>query len=121
MRAGSSCALAASSRLLAYTTVVTMLTIMTSKGLVRKVRLENGPGYEAAGRTLALLIELSGVRIPIHIAGPRQRIGLPILLLVLRLRVLIGVCRLVLGRPTIGLPARHAVRNGSHSLNARES
>jgi predicted transcriptional regulator len=38
----------APSRALAYTTVVTMLTIMTSKGFVRKRRLGGGHVYEAA-------------------------------------------------------------------------
>jgi predicted transcriptional regulator len=37
----------AASRPLAYTTVVTMLTIMASKGFVRKQRQEGGHAYEA--------------------------------------------------------------------------
>jgi BlaI family penicillinase repressor len=54
----------AASRALAYTTIVTMLTIMTSKGYVRKRRLGSGFGYEpmvqrheASGNMLQELID----------------------------------------------------------------
>lgn len=36
------------SRKLAYTTIVTMLTIMTNKGFVRKRNADQGPVYEAS-------------------------------------------------------------------------